>query len=256
MKPVWVIAGNVFRQSLQNRSFVLVFFFWVAAIFLAQAAVPSDPTQREKIILDAGLSLLKLFGLALAVFQALPLVAQERQYRTLHAMLALSLDRSQVLAGYLLGVILTVLVLLALAAGGFLILLFMLQVPVTILLFRCLVGLAIELAVISSVALFFGVATGFFPGLVGSVFFYLIGNLTYSMHVMVHETAPGLGRWFFTLLYYLMPNLTLFNLKDAAINAVQPMWSYDLLALVYGGSLVAVFYLLGVWVFEWEELTT
>src|SRR6185503_12929820 len=66
--------------------------------------------QEVKIIKDLGLSAMSLFGLFIAVFIGIGLVSKEVERRSIYALLAKPMTRSQLLLGKYAGLVLTLLV--------------------------------------------------------------------------------------------------------------------------------------------------
>ena len=82
MKAIAVVAGGVFRDSIRDRiAYGLVFFavLLIAASFLlAQLTAGQD----VKIIKDLGLAASLLFGVGIAIFIGIQLVAREVERRS------------------------------------------------------------------------------------------------------------------------------------------------------------------------------
>lgn len=254
MNPIWFLAKNTFRQSLQARSLFLVLSFGVALVFFMILASHGDETFRQKMVLDAGMTLLKVFGTFLVIFNTLPLFPGERNHHTLHAILAMNISRSQLVYGLFSGAILALilnfvlmLVIFCIAAAGMGILL-------SADMLRSMIFLFEELSVLTAFSVFFSIGSTFLIGLMLCFFILVVGNMTYSLQLIIHETQ-GVPAKIISALYYLLPNFALFDLKDAAINSQAIPYSYDLAALLYSVSLCVIMLCLSSWLLERQEIS-
>jgi Cu-processing system permease protein len=76
-KRIFAIAANVFKETIRDRVLYVILFFAVILIlgtrFLPEVAAGSS----VKLILDAGLATISLFGLVVAVFVGTNLLNKE-----------------------------------------------------------------------------------------------------------------------------------------------------------------------------------
>ena len=93
------VAGAVFRESVRDR--VLYNLVAFAALLIAASLLLGQLTagQELKIVKDLGLAAMSLFGLFIAVFIGIGLVSKEVDRRTVHALLAKPVRRSELVVG-------------------------------------------------------------------------------------------------------------------------------------------------------------
>ena len=99
MQPIRHIALNVFRESVRDRvPYNLVLF---AVLLIASSFLLGQLTagQDVKIIKDLALAASSVFGLFIAVFIGIGLVSKEVERRSIYALLAKPVSRSQFVAG-------------------------------------------------------------------------------------------------------------------------------------------------------------
>ena len=117
MKVV-TIALNTFRESVRDRILYNLILFVLllvgASIFLGEISM----SQEAKIIVTMGLSVMRLFGVLIAIFIGIGLVYKEIDKRTIYSLLAKPIHRYEFILGKYFGLCLTLLVNSVVMAGG------------------------------------------------------------------------------------------------------------------------------------------
>jgi Cu-processing system permease protein len=255
MRAIFTLGMNTFRRSLRARSLWLVFFFAIALLLFMSLASRGDEEIRNRMMLDSGLSLMKMFGLILVIFNTLPMFPGEKEFRTLHAMLAMDVSRHQIVLGIFSGIVLALVVNFSLMIVVFLGCNWGMGLSVPIGAGRTMLLLFQELCVLSSFALLFSISMGFLMSLMSCLFVYLLGNLTSSIHFAMEESSGVVMRWIIKALYLVLPNFSLFNLKDATISGQPIPIAYDLFSGLYSISYIVIVLLVSIWLFERQEIT-
>ena len=254
MNAVIVFALNSFKKSLKARSLFLVLFFALGLITFMLMANHGDVGTKHKLAIDAGLSLLKLFSIFMVFFNTLPLFPAEKEFRTLHAILAMNISRSQLIYGLFAGAILSLLVNFLLMTMIFFATTMAMGFAIPGNIFRSLFLLFQELAILTAFSLFFSIATTFLVGLMLSFFILIVGNMTVAINSFIQGTS-GIYAQILGWVYYLMPNLALFDLKDAVIAKHAIPWTYDLAAFIYATSLCLILLCCSSWLLERQEIS-
>src|SRR5687767_13338753 len=107
MRAIGAVAVNVFRESVRDRvPYNLVIF---AVLLIASSYLLGQLTagQDVKIIKDLGLAATSVFGLFIAIFIGIGLVSKEVERRSIYALLAKPISRTQFVAGKYAGLVLT-----------------------------------------------------------------------------------------------------------------------------------------------------
>src|SRR5215203_4972963 len=107
MRAVRYVAINVFRESVRDRVPYNLVVFAVLLISASYLLGQLTAGQDVKIIKDLGLGAMSIFGLFIAVFIGIGLVSKEVERRSIFALLAKPVSRSQFIAGKYLGLVLT-----------------------------------------------------------------------------------------------------------------------------------------------------
>lgn len=243
---VLAIALNTFREAVRDRvlynlvAFVLLLI--VAALVFSQASLG----QETKIITDAGLSAVRLFGLAIAVFIGVGLVYKEIDKRTVAVLLSKPIQRYQFILGKYGGLCLTLLVNTAVMTGALALALLYAQGgfdPLLLRLWAAAYMLWLELLVMTAWALLFSAFSTPALSALFTVLLFILGNWAGDLR-NVAETSPAwLTRIVARVLYTLAPNLANFNFiapvahgQSVPLRLAAGVTAY---ALIYIGVLLA-----------------
>jgi ABC-type transport system involved in multi-copper enzyme maturation permease subunit len=263
MNVVTQVALNVYRESVRDRVLYNLVFFALLIIGASYLIGQLTAGQDVKIIKDLGLSSIALFGLFIAVFIGIGLVSKEVERRSVYALVAKPVRREALVLGKYAGLLLTLLVNVGvMVAVWYLVLGYMSwtesegikagwEAPATDP--RMLVAvflIFVELMLVTAVALFF--STFSTPMLSAALTFglYIVGHLApdfRNLDVIMDSPAVGyVGR----ALYYLLPNLTAFDVKADVVHGQPIAASYVLMSTGYGLAYVALLVLAGMFIFS------
>ncbi len=243
MTHILSIALVTYREAVRNRVLYSLLFF-VVALFLVAAVLDSMTTgQSGRIVLDMGLSGIHLFGVLITVFLAVSAMAREMTRKTVYVVLAKPVSRTRFLLGKYIGLVLTLVVLVALMGLALLLMTLLLgDLPGMAALYA--VGMIwVELAVLSAVAMLFCTFTGPFLSGMFVLGVFVIGHLTSGLLTMAQETGDGMMIAMARAVYYLFPNLESFNFKAQALYST-PLSALDtglvlLYAVAYATAMLA-----------------
>jgi Cu-processing system permease protein len=230
------IAGNAFREAVRDRVLynlvLFVLLLTAGAIFLGELSAG----QEAKIIVDLGLSSILLFGVFIAIFVGVGLVHKEIERRTIYAILSKPIGRSEFLFGKYLGLCMTLLVnVLIMGAGVSLALLYVRGgwEPLAVSIWPAILLIYMELAILTAVALLFSSFSSPALSALLTFFVFIAGHFSADLKTFAASLGGTAARWFFTALYYLLPNFSNYSLITPAAHGYTPNLSALLLALLY-----------------------
>lgn len=244
------IARNAFREAVRDRVlYNLVLFVLLltgAAIFLGELTAG----QEARVIVNMGLSAMLLFGVFISIFVGVGLVYKEIERRTIYAIFAKPVGRGEFLIGKYLGLCLTLLVNVSVMTVGIALALVYVKgnhligslLPAVFLIF-------LELMIITAVALLFSSFSSPALSALLSFFIFIIGHFSADMKTF----AAGLGslaQYFFTFLYYVLPNLANYEFITPAAHGKMPMGSMIFAATAYTIVYVAILLSIATLVFN------
>lgn len=247
---ILTIAINTFREAIRDKILysLLIFalFMIVSSTFISTLSVG----EQIKIIKDMGLSMISIFGTLIAVFVGIGLVYKELEKRTIYTIIAKPITRCQFLLGKYCGLVLTLMVEVAIMAGGFLLLLLYYPGAFDQALFKAIYLIFLELMLVTSIALLFSsFSTPILSGIM-TLAFFIIGHLTYDLKLLVEESKMKGLVYFSNFLYYTLPNLENFNIKSKVVHHLHVGWDYMLFTTLYGLFYIFLLLSLSIIIFQ------
>jgi ABC-type transport system involved in multi-copper enzyme maturation permease subunit len=254
MKPgVKGIIVNTFRESARNKMFYLLVFFGI--LFALSSKLVSFLTLGDamKVLKDTGLAAINFFCVLIAIFTGINLIYKEIEKKTVFNILSKPVSRDEFIIGKFLGLALTMLAALgamaviffafvAVNGGGF-------DTKIALYFFM----LFLELLIIVALSLFFSSFTTPILSFIFTVSIYLIGQIIWTYNEFKDLVTVPLWRTLTQVLYYLLPNLHKFNIKNEVVlgMAINP-WSI-LYAVLYALAYVLALLAITILVFRRRE---
>ena len=250
----FVITTNVFREVIRDRVLYLIGLF---AIFLGVCVrlLPEVAAATEdKIILDVGLAAMNLLGLVIAVFVGTGLVNKEIEKRTVLVLLAKPISRSEFIIGKHLGLSAVLAVLVATMTAIYMGILSLSQTPYPrVSIAVSSLYLFLQLALITAVAIAFGVFTSSLLATLLTFAVYLMGNFSRDLvslgaltkNVTIESITRGL--------YLVLPDLARLDLKNQAVYGQLPGLDLLLMNAAYGLLYIVVLLTIAILIFSVRE---
>src|SRR3954466_5864287 len=119
MPATLLVAVHVFRDSIRDKVLYSIVAFAVLLIASSLLMAQLTAGQDVKIIKDLGLAAMSLFGLFIAIFIGIGLVAREIERRSIYAVLVKPVERHEFIIGKYLGLLATLLANLAVMAAAY-----------------------------------------------------------------------------------------------------------------------------------------
>ncbi len=249
MNSIWPIAIISFREGIRNRALYGISLF--ALLLLGANFLVSGMIPREvgKVAVDMALSTISLTGLLLVLFIGINLLAKDMDKRTIYMVLARPISRQQYIIGKFLGMV--ILIIITVCFLGCFAVLSLLTLKTTyhgyfdrfawqpvfiaigmeMLMLILLTGLSFLFASFSSTS---------FITLILTMISYIIGQSLTNVKALVENpsaagiTVSPLTVKMVRLLYYIFPNLSLFDLKLQAAHSLPVSASYIFWTCCYG----------------------
>ncbi len=210
------VAFSSFAESVRNRFFTLFGVFAFTAVYASLLAGVMAVDQEARVLGDFGLALIELTALAYSLFWASSALLKEAETKTIYLVFSRPVPRWAYLAGKLAGALLTVVLMLAGMAAIHLSLLAFRGFGLPPFYLWALAGTFLKLAIIISFAFFVSLfSTSAVSTLIISSILWTLGHFAAEARFM-GEQLPGIKGLLFNGFLLLIPNLQLFNARDAA----------------------------------------
>jgi len=235
------IARNAFREAVRDRVLynlvLFVLLLIAAAIFLGELTAG----QEARVIVNMGLSAMLLFGVFISIFVGVGLVYKEIERRTVYAIFAKPVGRGEFLVGKYLGLCLTLLVnVVVMGVGVSLALLYVKGGHLIISVWSATALIFFELSIITAVALLFSSFSSPALSALLTFFTFIIGHFSADLKIFADGLGSAGAQFFFTALYYILPNLANYEFITSAAHGLQPSGSMVLASVVYMIVYVAI----------------
>jgi Cu-processing system permease protein len=263
---VLVIALNTFREAVRDRVFYNLVLFAVllvgAAVVIGQLAAGQD----VKIVKDIGLAAASLFGVGIAIFIGIQLVAREVERRSIYATIAKPVGRPVFLAGKYLGLLLTLAVNILVMAVALFAVLSLYQgmageqaraawgrPPMDPRLLIALGHIYLELAVVTAIALLFSTYSSALLSAAFTTAIWVAGHFVADLRTLEAIGADAVTSWTATAVSWLLPNLALFDVKAEVVHGLPIPPGQSLYAVAYALLYIGAVLSMAVAVFHRRE---
>ena len=188
-----------------------------------------------KIFLDLGLAATSLLGAIVAIFVGTGLINKEIEKKTVLVLIPKPISRTEFIVGKHLGLSAVLAAMIAIMTVIYLAMLYWAKIPFSlssILLSQAF--LFLELAVLTAVAILFGVFTSSILATLFSFGIYFMGHISKDLLKLGAITKNENIETLTKSLYLVLPNLERFNLKNDAVYGLLPASSELFSTLLYG----------------------
>lgn len=234
MHNIFTIAKNTFKEAIRDRilftilGFAVLFIFFT--IFLGSISLGEDLT----IIRSVGLAGIYIFGIIIAVFLGVQLFHKEIEKRTIYFILSRPVSHAELILGKFFGLFTAVSVTITLMSALYLAVVFMKGGGFDGLGFLASAMTLLELTVFIALAIFFSSFSVLTPlaAVIAAVVILYIGHSLDTL-IVVTRKIGGSAYIIARGLYYLLPNLEKFNLRELAVHHLMPSAQEIFFALIY-----------------------
>jgi ABC-type transport system involved in multi-copper enzyme maturation permease subunit len=254
MNAIFQIGMNTVKETVRNHVVYMVLLFVVLLIVLSVSFGDWSVFARIQVIEDFGLAAMSVSGLLLAVFIGVGILGREISSKTVYHVVAKPIARYQFILGKYAG-LLTVLALnYAIMTAFFMGTLVCLGGQIKMTLVSAIICIGTEMAIMISAALFFSTFTSPVLAAMFSTAFYIAGHLNDLISIRYISKSWSLYSLVLKILYYLLPNLEHFNIRDRVVyDAAMPQGFLEL-AVIYGCLYIVLNLVLSCVIFQKKDL--
>jgi|WetSurMetagenome_2_1015567.scaffolds.fasta_scaffold193453_1 Cu-processing system permease protein len=254
MRAIYEISLNTFKETIRNNVVYLVLFFVVVLIVLSVSFGDWSVFARIQVIEDFGLATMSISGLLVAVFIGVGMLSKEISSKTVYHVLTKPVARHQFVIGKFAGLFSVLILNYAVMSFFFVATLLFFGAHVGWTHFSAIVCIGTEMAVIISAALFFSTFTSSMLAALFSIAFYCAGHLNDLISVGFVSKSWNLFHLVLKILYYLLPNLEHFNIRNHVVYHSALPADYTFFAVAYGCLYVVLFLTLSCVIFRKRDL--
>lgn len=249
-----VITTNVFREVMRDRVLYLIGLFALFLVACLRLLPEIAASTENKILLDVGLAAMSLLGLVIAVFVGTGLINKEIEKRTVLALLAKPISRTEFIVGKHLGLSAVLAVLVATMTAIYMAILVFGRVPFpagSILVSS--LYLFLQLSLITAVAIAFGVFTSSLLATLLTFAVYFMGNFSRDLVTLGTLSKNPAIENMTQSLYLVLPDLARLDLKNQAVYGQLPSLTALLENALYGILYIVALLAIATFVFSRRE---
>jgi ABC-type transport system involved in multi-copper enzyme maturation permease subunit len=257
------IAVNVFRESVRDKVLYNLVLFAILLMGASYLIGQLTAGQDIKIIKDLGLASIAIFGLFISVFIGIGLVSKEVERRSIYSLVSKPIHRYQLVLGKYAGLVLTLAVNVGIMVAGFYLVLAYMQwmAPPDMLLaldgpaldprmLKAVVLTFTELSVVTAIALFFSTFSSPMLSAAFTAAFYVAGHFSADLRNFNQIVDSKLVSIVTRGLYWLLPNLAPFDVKNQVVHALPVPLGYIAMTMAYGAAYIGVLLAMAVLIFS------
>ncbi|HUI90753.1 MAG TPA: ABC transporter permease [Chitinivibrionales bacterium] len=254
LRAISEIATNTFKETVRNNVLYLVLFFVVALIVLSVFVADWSVFARIQVMQDFGLATMSLAGLLLAVFIGVGMLGREISQKTVYHVITKPVSRNQFVCGKFAGLLFTLLINYFVMSIIFIGTLIYLGGTVQLTLIYAIFLIWAEMSLMISASIFFSTLTTPMLASIFSLAFYIAGHFNDLLSIKFVEAKGSLYPVLLKVIYFVLPNLEHFNVRDNIVYNINLPTAYYGYAVVYGILYTALFLTLSCALFSKKDL--
>jgi Cu-processing system permease protein len=252
MRTIWVIARNTFVETIRERILYAIIGFSVLVIAASLLAGSVSLGQDLRVIQSFGLTAMLVFLLVVTLFVGSQMLYRETERKTIYLTLTKPASRELFYLGKFVGLCLVVAASAALMAAVYIGLIWSKAGFVAAANFWAVGFVVLEAWLIVALGMMFGSFATPVASALYSFALVLIGHSATTI-AFIAERSPTALNYLLKTLYYLLPNLEKFNLRNEVVYGFSPSAIQALTTVGYFAGYTALLLLLGLLVFRKSE---
>jgi len=211
------IAANTFRETIRNKILYVILAFALVVIGLTWFLADLSMGELSRIVADVGLASIHLFGVTIAVFLGITLVSQEMERKTIYLVLSKPVPRWEFVLGKATGLCATLLLTTSVMALTLFAVYAAYSGKAEAGILVASAGVYLELILLVCLATLFSTFTTPTLSAMFTLALFLIGHLSQSLFLTGGRAKSAGARAAASFLFYLLPNLEIFNWKNGVV---------------------------------------
>lgn len=251
---IFAVAMNTFRESVRDKVLYVLLFFGGVTIASSKALGWVSIGEDMKIVVDVSLAAVGLFGALIAIFVGTNLVYKEIDKRTIYTIISRPMWRWEFIVGKYLGLALLLAVVTLAMTGGAALYVVLLGGTVGLTFFEAALLIYWQLLLLTALSILLSSLTSPILGAIIVFSCYGLGHATGILIDLPAKVAESPFGKVLEHLYYIVPNLSNFDIRAEAANAVEVSPAYIAWALLYGTLYTVLLLVLAALAFERKDL--
>jgi len=249
------ISRLTFLEAIRNNIIYGVLAF-ISLLLLAVTALAVVTMGRtELMIIDLGLGAISLIGNLMAIIFTIQTIQLEKEGRTLYVLLTRLNSRWQYIAGKYIGLAAVLglqIIIMSLMLAFFVA--FFGHIEWVSLMQACFITI-LEIWIVIAIAMIFAQTSSLFLAFLLTLCVDIAGRFTSVIHQLGKHASSDILRFLSDVMYYVLPNLEMINLRNGAGYIVSFPWHEIAAISAYG--IIEILFMLAIscWIFSRRNLS-
>ncbi|MFQ3549087.1 MAG: ABC transporter permease subunit [Armatimonadota bacterium] len=255
MRKIIIIASMSVLENSRKHIFHVICLLMLAIIAGSTLLTILTEGVKIKILKDLCMTSISFGGAMLAIALASGAIPQDVESRIIYPVIARPVTRNQYLLGKFFGVLVTVTIGILVMTAIFSALIFINQGTLDLFLFTAIAYLILQTAVIAGATIMISTFTSSAIAALIAFLIFITGTIKIGYFGgLLNRMSDGFSKGILTIIYYMLPNLESFNLKDAFVHSEHIPMIYLLQVGIYGILFTAFLLVVGSIVFSHKEV--
>jgi len=251
---ILAVAQNTFREAVRDKVLYVLLFFAASTILGSKAIGWISIGQDVKVVKDISLAAVSIFGVLIAIFVGTSLVYKEIDKRTIYTIICRPMARWEFIVGKYLGMALLLAIVTAIMTLVTTAYVLSLGGSVDTTFFLAVLLIYWELLLITSLAVLMSSVTSPILGALIVFSAFVVGHATTILIDLPEHFKGTWTEFVLACVYYVIPNLSNFNICSEAANGVEVAPAYVLWAMAYGSVYTVMLLVLASLAFEDKDV--
>lgn len=251
---VLAVARNTFREAVRDKVLYVLLLFAATAIFGSKALGWISIGQDIKIVKDISLAAVSVFGVLIAIFVGTNLVYKEIDKRTIYTILCRPMHRWEFILGKYIGLAGLLALVTAVMAAVAAVYVVILGGNIDLIFFQAVLLIYWQLLLITALAVLLSALTSPILGAIIVFSTYVVGHATTIFTDLPPHFDGTVSKHILQAIYYIIPNLSNFDIRAEAANGVPVASGYVLWALAYGTVYTTVLLIIASLAFQDKDV--
>lgn len=248
------IGLNTFIGFTRDRIFHATMLLALALVLFSYALSSLTIVETQKILLDFGLMAISLSGVAIAIFLGISSVAKELEAKTIYTVLSKPISRTTYLIGKYLGCSVVLFVVHLMIAATLAALVSAMGGGMPTSYWECVYLMYLESLVILAIALFASIFSSTILSTSFTIGMFIIGRSAYFFMTLSDRSHDAAQKMLFKALYYFLPNLDRFNIRDVTAYSKPYPDGMLLTSSAYFVAYTTLFLVMSAYLFQRRDL--
>ncbi len=236
---ILAIAKNTFRETIRDRILLSAFFVIVAIIIFTLFIASISLEQSTRMIIDFSTTAIYALQVFVAIFIGSMLIYKEIEKKTFYLLLPKPVTQLEIVIGKCLGLTLTTVLVTLLSTFVLYIILFIQSGQLFFWPILASVFLSIfEVILLILISILFSGITSPLLASVSTIALYIIGHAEGVFRFMFMTTKIPAVEMVAKAVYYVLPNLEKFNIRNDIIHSALPSVATLTVAILYALSYI------------------